>query len=314
MKWWLVGPSGLRRRVDEGGVLLGRGPGSDWVVPDTRASAVQALVTLGSKGLELRSLGRNPTRVDGKPEARARLKHGSVIELPGLVLHVEQEGIEQLTSWMVQLRDQRFALRRELLVGSGNACGLRVDGWPEQALVLRLAQGQPVVEALCELKLNGVPFEAGEIESLIDGDRVSCLGEQLLVRARGERVSTLIASPFPIAARFCFLPTGGELHLQFAGGGWLVAELPELRARLIATLLSPPGEFEVGEFVPDEVLLPRIWPGQSQRGRLDLNTLVHRTRKDLLRAGIDPGPLLERARRGGGVAFKLARGATVEIR
>ncbi len=313
MSWWLVGPSGLRRRLDGRGLILGRGPSSDWVARNNQVSAVHALVTLGSSGPQLRSLGRNPTRVDGKEASRARLRHGSIIELPGLSLSVEDDGEAGAISWMLVVRGQTFALRPDLVLGSGPGCPLRLDGWPTEALRFRVAQHQPVAEALAPLYLNGEPFEPGAVESLVGGDRLGTAREELEVVARGERVSTLIASPFPLAARFRFLPTGGVLQLSFAGDRHFEVDMPELRARLIATLLSPPHGYELGDFVPDEVLLPKIWPGQSERGRLDLNTLVHRARKDLLRAGVDPGSLLERARRGGGVALRLARGASVQV-
>ena len=89
--------------------------------------------------------------------------------------------------------------------------------------------------------------------------------------------------------------------------------LPEMRARLIATLLKPPGEYQAGEDIPDEVLIPSIWPGQKIRNRTDLNQLIHRTRKDLVKAGVDPHAVLERVGRVGATRFRLAADATVHF-
>jgi len=78
-------------------------------------------------------------------------------------------------------------------------------------------------------------------------------------------------------------------------------------------LLQPTGEYEPGDFVPDELVLPQIWPRQPERTRTDLNTLVHRVRKDLLKIGVDPTSVIERAATGGATRFHLAPGVHVEV-
>ena len=71
---------------------------------------------------------------------------------------------------------------------------------------------------------------------------------------------------------------------------------------------------ETGVFVPDDVLLTSIWPGNANRGRTDLNVLIHRTRKSLMNAGVNPSAVLARARQGRATAFHLAPAAKVEVR
>ena len=72
--------------------------------------------------------------------------------------------------------------------------------------------------------------------------------------------------------------------MGFADGATHTVDLAELRANLVAALLTPPRPYKAGELIPDDVLAPAIWPGQQERGRTDLNLLLHRTRKNLLRA------------------------------
>jgi hypothetical protein len=61
------------------------------------------------------------------------------------------------------------------------------------------------------------------------------------------------------------------------------------------------------------MVIKSIWAGQPGRGRTDLNVLIHRTRKDLLTAGINPAAVLARARKGGATSFRLAKDAAVSV-
>ena len=89
-------------------------------------------------------------------------------------------------------------------------------------------------------------------------------------------------------------------------------EVERSRRDLVAALLQPPPPFAPGGFVPDDVLLPRIWPGRAMT-RVDLNVLIHRTRHDLVRAEIDGATLLDRARGGSATRFRLAVDARVSV-
>ena len=89
--------------------------------------------------------------------------------------------------------------------------------------------------------------------------------------------------------------------------------LPDRRCDLIATLLQPPGGLDPGDFVSDEILAPRIWPGHPGKGRTDINLLLHRTRKSLIEAGVDGPALLVRGEGGGESRFVLASRAKVSI-
>jgi DNA-binding winged helix-turn-helix (wHTH) protein len=88
--------------------------------------------------------------------------------------------------------------------------------------------------------------------------------------------------------------------------------LPERRCDLVATLLSPPAPYRAGDPVPDDVLLPRLWPGRAMT-RGDLHVVLHRARHDLVRAELDGAALLVRAEGGAATSFRISRDATVIV-
>jgi hypothetical protein len=119
----------------------------------------------------------------------------------------------------------------------------------------------------------------------------------------------LAAPDLPVSAVLLFLQKGGRLTLGF-GAREHTAWLADRRCDLVASLLKPQGAYAPGDVVPDEVLFRRVWPG-GEPGRTELNTLVFRARKDLLKAGLDGAALLER--QPGGVRFRLAARAAVRV-
>lgn len=314
MSWWLEGETGWRRRIDAGGLSLGRRESCEVVLEDPRASTLQTLLLPGPEGLELRSIGRNATSVNGSPVARARLAEGDVIEVPGARFTVRR-GRQAAAGWVVHTSVGRFGLSGGAVVlGGGEAVDLQLPGLRGRVAALRVVSASVLLEALAPVEVRGEAVDIGGVEELLPGDEVRVGGQVFTLQAvRGQAAPTVGGTALPVRAEFSFLATGGRLVLAFADGRECAVELSELRARLVALLLKPPGGLEAGELVPDEDLLPRIWPGQPRRGRLDLNTLVHRTRKDLLEAGVNPAPVLVRPRAGGSVALRVARGAVVTV-
>ena len=61
--------------------------------------------------------------------------------------------------------------------------------------------------------------------------------------------------------------------------------VPERRFALLVSLLAPPDPLQAGDDVPDEIVLPQVWPRQPHKSRVDLNVLVARLRKDLEAGG-----------------------------
>jgi hypothetical protein len=133
-----------------------------------------------------------------------------------------------------------------------------------------------------------------------DGDAVAIAGE----RIRFEEVRPAVAvttdlrppSLLPVEVRFTFLGDGGRLWLRYPTGE-ADLKLPELRARLFATLLSGCGAASPGDWMDDDLVIPRVWPRHPGKTNFDLNVLVHRARKALVAAGVNAFALLQRENR-----------------
>jgi hypothetical protein len=321
---WLVRDSGARLRVPARGLVLGRRADCDIVLQDKRASQHHCILIPTLQGLEVIALGRNPTKVDGRAvERNAFVRHGQAVEVPGGLFMVHAPGERRAAgaqAWVAVHPDGHAYGVRQLpyTVGGGPEDDLQVRGWPAGALCFYGVQGALAVEVAGPVLLNGDELEPGAVEVVEPGDIFGVAGVELRIddaRARdGESTDMRARSPHPIDVLFEFLPNGGRLHLEFDDGEKMVVELAELRARLVAALLSPAGGYEAGEFIPDEVLLTSIWPGNTARGRTDLNVLIHRTRKSLMKSGINPSAVIARARQGRATSARLAPGAKVTVR
>ncbi len=322
---WLVRDTGARLRITARGVLIGRREDCDIVIDDPRASHHHALLTPTTRGLELVALGRNPTKVDGRRvDRQAIVQHGQAIEVPGGVFMVhapfDRRPRHPEPAWTVIHPDGNTYGIRQLpfTIGGVDADNLIIEGWPAAALCFYPVQGGMAVELTAQAQMNDDELEPGSVEVVDSDDMFTISGQSITLRdaSGGGEDSTQMRprSPHPTEVLFEFLPNGGRILLGFADGDRMTVSLPELRARLLAALLGPPGDYQPGEYIPDEVLLTSIWPGNTGRGRTDLNVLIHRTRKSLMNAGINPSAVLARARQGRATSFKLAPGAKVEVR
>jgi pSer/pThr/pTyr-binding forkhead associated (FHA) protein len=322
---WLVRDSGARLRLPSRGLIFGRREDCDVVLEDPRASFHHALVVPTLRGVELIALGRNPTRVDGRRvERQALVRHGQSIELPGALFMVhapfERRVHRTNPAWVLTHPDgHNYGIRQlPFSIGGSAEDDMAIEGWPPGVLCFYGVQGGMAVEVNAPVLLNEDELEAGAVEVVDSGD-VFTVGRSSVklndaAPESGESTALRPRSPHPVQATFEFLPNGGRLHLTFADGDRMSVQLPELRARLIATLMSPSGGYEAGEYIPDDVLLSSIWPGNAGRGRTDLNVLIHRTRKSLMKAGINPTAVLARARQGRATCLQLAPGAKVEVK
>jgi hypothetical protein len=320
---WLIREGGATLGIPERGLVLGRRQDCDVVLDSPKASQVHALLTPTLGGLELLAVGRNPTLVDGKPAVtRAVLADGAQLALPGATFTVRTGPSDQWSAqpWVVtDPSGHRYALRRlPFSIGGGERDHLQVSGWPVQAVELHAAGGAVVAEVRVAARLGGQDLLAGAVESVVDGDVLEIGGQRVVLTSTAgpSRETTVVVQDRGGARRvyFSFLPAGGQLELLFPGESERrVVVLAELRARLLAALLSPPKGYEPGDLLPDELLIPAIWSGSADRTRTDLNVLIYRTRKALLKAGLNPERVIERARTGGSTRFLLGRGATVHI-
>ncbi len=316
-------PSATPLRLDRWPLLVGRDPSCDVVLDKPEASRRHALISWTSRGLEVLPLGRNRILVNGQEvEGVAFVDEGDTIEFPGAELLVAERPPKKETegSWVIQHPDGGFYGVRHLpmTLGGGEGDDLFVPDWPETALTLHGAQGLLAVETRVDVIFNKHErLRAGSIETCETEDCYEIGGSRVYLRQptlEGQRSSTVVlpAGWLPRKAHFEFLPRGGRLQLEFSGGSPVTVQLSELRSLLVAALLSPQGGYTAGDFVPDEVLIPSIWSGRSVRGRTDVNILVHRTRKNLLAAGVNPAVLV-RAPKGGSTSFRLAPNARVIV-
>lgn len=317
---WLIREDGTRLRVDGRGVLLGRASGNDVIVSDPATSSVHALVRLGPTGPEILSFGRNPSLVNEVRVSGSRsLADGDRVALPGesFVLRLAGEAVSgtEMTWRVYGPQDRPYGVHRTpMTFGGGPEDDLFIPGLPAGAARASLAQGALVLELGIDAEISGRPVAAGDMHTsdvedvvVLGGTRLRIVGEP----AQGG-MSTEIRGPTPLptTVRFEFLPSGGQLDLTFPRGK-VSLRLAEIRARLVATLLSRDGELGPGDWYPDDLLIPKVWPRADNRTRVNVNILVHRVRQDLLKAGVNPFAVLERVDRA--TRLCLAPGAAVEV-
>ncbi len=318
---WLVTASGVRRRVGAHGVLIGRASSCDLVIDDEFMSSQHALIRRTSTGYELHSLGRNPTLVNGEQvEQIALVESGDRLELPGAAFTflVDAESRPEVDAFHLRVGADRYRVpRAPFSVGGSRHDDLYIPELPPAGLTFFTAGDALLLEpSEGGFELDGEPLRAEEIRAVGDGQGVVWGPVHLTVESASPNARNATTNMGDLAVlrrvRFRYLPTGGELELEI-GRESITCRMSELRCRLVAILLAPPDGFEPGEFVPDEAVIPLVWPRQPDRSHYDLNTLVHRLRKDLLRVGLDPTRIVERARSGGGTRFQLDTATVLDV-
>ncbi len=323
-QWWLRFSDGTDRRLDAGGMLIGRLPSCDVVVADLDCSRRQALIYLDAEGPRLVPMGRGATTRNGKPvDGPVALESGDTLTVPGLELRLDSEGVEgddDEALWLLQRSGGALfgVPRSPFVIGGGDDDDVRIEGLPPGAMRFHITQKQLSVESDHEIQIGDEPVPPGELVPLRPRRTVSLGDVSIKVIAGATDVTQTTrgrgapeAPPAPNEVRLEFLPRGGRLHLAM-GRDKYSTYLSDRRCDLVATLLQPPKGYNPGEFVPDDLVCAKVWPGKSM-GRTDLNVLVHRLRKDLMRAGVDALSLVQRARGGGGTPFTVAEGAKVAI-
>ena len=324
--WWLRAPDGSRRRIGAAGLLIGRRPDCDIVLRAAEASRAQALVHLAGEEPHLVAMGRAPTSVNGQvADGSTKLEPGVTISVPGLelVVDVEQDDAPAPEpTWVVEhVGGELFGVGSdELSVGGSSTDALSIQGLPDAALKFLSTAGALSVELGTDALIDDRQCGVGDIEGLRSGNvvqvgdhkfRVVTGGDQSVKSTAGISTHPDGLDAVPTLARLEFLPRGGRLHLELRGAT-LSTYLADRRCDLVACLLSPPPPYSAGEYVPDDIVAGRVWPGQT-KSRTDLNVLVHRVRKDLVRAGVEGCTLLARAPGGGATRFAVASDANVVV-
>lgn len=320
LRHWLVLPDAARFAITAGGVVIGRSSRCDVVIDHPQASRQHAIVVEQDQGPRVMALGRGRIEVNGAAiEHERALVDGDQLAVPGLTarISVGASGVHIRPAWTLRTRGgARFGLTRPTFVIGGSAdADLRIASLPPEAVRLEVG-AELVVVARVPVIIDGLTVAPGQprvlatatwIEVGDDGFHVDpSAGSTDAATAAELQVPTL-----PTLVAIEFLPRGGRLHVTIAGHAVTVF-LSEKRCDLVAALLRPPLPLVAGEFISDDVLLPRLWPGRTMT-RVDLNTLVHRTRQDLAPLGLDPAELIARAPGGGATRFGLAPGAVVRF-
>ncbi len=266
-------------------------------------------------------LGAASCMVAGKAvDAPTGLVEGDTIRIGELELSVIGEAREDAgPRWLVQMVGGGLysVAKPRFSIGGDSSDDLRSDALAAGAVVLSPSDGFMGVEVnVANVKVAGKVLEQGDVGSARVGDLIKVGGLALRILA-GDSSSAettrhhLRSDPGAASVTLAFLPRGGrvEMHVE---GRIVTVYLAERRCNLVASLLQPPDGFEPGDFVDDEVVIPRVWPNQS-KSRTDLNTLLHRVRKDLIGAGVDGAQLIDRAEGGGATRFRLKSGASVRV-
>ena len=320
MASWLITEDGTRLRVGRGGVLIGRRSSCDLVVPQKGASRRHALVRAAASGGEVVHFGRGPTHRNGVAvQDVAPLTDGDQLEIAGFTVRFVADAADsEERQWVLESAGGTLwgVTRTPFVVGSAAASDLEIAGWPAEAARFHALPDSLVVELCAPGRVRDVAVASEEFVGLGAGDRIEFggVGLRVLAPGLGSEGTTHLAPGIrpPTAVSLHFHERGGLLSLHF-GCERLSVHLPDRRCDLVAALLRPPGDRRAGDFVSDDELAPRVWPGQFGKGRTDLNLLLHRTRRSLLEAGIDGPALLERGRGGGETRFVLPRDVPVTV-
>ncbi len=283
------------------------------------------MLYVGAEGAHIVPLGRAETRVGSTPiQASTPLEAGSTVSVPGVELVIETEDApkddDEDAVWVVErVGGGLFGVgARGITLGSGVADDVRVEGLPQGAVALRVAQGRLFAEATTEVRVGDSVLPAGGIQSLVADDVVAVAAVQLRILAGDVAGAGSTAGvggrdepARPTRVELAYLPRGGRLSLTLQGEEYALY-LADRRCDLVACLLRPPTPYRPGDAIPDEVLMSKLWPRTDVSGSA-LNVLLHRLRKDLVRAGVDGCDTIARPPGGGAVRFSLDTRAHVMV-
>ncbi|MBP9205412.1 MAG: FHA domain-containing protein [Kofleriaceae bacterium] len=315
--YWLA-TGAARARIRPAGLVLGRGADCDVVVDAPSVSRHHAVLHLGADGPVVVTLGPAGVTINGRArDGVIDLAGGDVVEVAEqrfVLIDEPDPDAAPSSRWM--LRDgtgQLFGVNRTpFSLGAEPGADLRLPGWPVGAARLHAAH-ELHVEAGVDLSLDGVALTAGEVVLAPVGSRLGHGDAVLEIAAGGpvHQAGTAGRLGPPDRVTLEFLPRGGRLSVGW-GGRERAVYLPERRCELVALLLQPPAPHQLGEYIPDDLLIARLWPGQS-RTRADLNVVIHRARADLLRGDLDGARLVQRADGGRGTRFDVEPSARVAV-
>ena len=324
-RWRLEFEAGDKLALRRGVVVVGRSSSCDVVLDDPAISRRQLLLHVTAEGVVLANVGRQAVSRNGSEiDESALAGDGDRIRIGGSPFAVVRATVaeEAESRWILRL-DGGLTLkprRTPFTVGGGGADDLRLDGWPAAGLSLHDVDTGVIVE----LGADSGSLLRDDERSAFDADGFArvALGGELLVGGRrfaflqgdgGLEGSTEIGGVETVVeVRLEAYKRGGVLSIG-RGGATVEVFLAQRRFALLRALLSPNKPALAGDLVPVEALCRTIWPDDPHKDESDFNVLLYRVRRDLLRAGIDAGAVIERARGSGMVRSPLGEGARVMI-
>jgi hypothetical protein len=311
----------VARPVTVKGLMLGREADCDVVSQDPSASRRHALLRLTSAGVELVPLGRADTEVNGTAITKpTMLADGDRIAVPGIT------AVVAITSQAATIKGPTRTLLRSangesfgisyspFVLGGASDDDLIVQGWPEHAITLHVANHEPHIEALTpDVTINGEPAGLDDIVAVGDGDVLALAGQAFTVVQARAAATTAAGTQHPVPRRIRveMLPRGGRVFFTM-GDAEHVVYLADRRLDLLVTLLQPPTG-RGGDYVPDDVVRARVWPRSPGVSRQEINTLISRCRRDLLDVGLPGARLIERAPGGGGTRIVVMPNAEITV-
>jgi hypothetical protein len=309
-----------RVQLNGGSALLGRSPDCDVVISDARVSRHHALLRVVANGIEAVPLVRQLVTVNGAPlEAPRALRDGDVLGVAdhAFTLSVEPAAeVAEPDPWFIECDAGVLVAvgADRVSVGSGVEDRLVIREWEPGALALEVVGGRLMLEVNVAGVVADGPRAVGDLVTLRAGSEVSSRGASFRVISLPADLSKPTTRPLvdelATGLSLTFLPRGGNLTVS-VGARTRKVYLADRRCELIASLMQPPQPYGVGELIPDEVIIAKLW-GESRGGRTDLNTLVWRLRKDLAEAGLEDVTLF--ARMNGGLRLLFGEGAPVTVR
>ncbi len=316
----LLTPDGASLRVGPQGLLIGREHGCDVLITDPAISRRHVLIRVGAEGAELVPLGRVPVTLNGQPCSRPQaLVDGDLLQVADQTFTVQVElqgpGTSPSSGYLLVRGGSSFAISHTpFQVGGGPTDDLVLGGWPASALRFHVAQNELFVELLHgSATIGDESIATDALEALDVGDVLGYLDEKLGIAKASDRAHTTVAvsiQALPSKIMVELLPRGGRVVFSMPDGDHTVY-LADRRLDLVMALLKPPSGFAPGDFIPDDVLRPLVWPRNPNVIRSEINVHITRVRKDLLAAGLAGPRLLQRSPGGGGTRLALAPGCEI---
>lgn len=320
--WFAVTAQGTALRVSALGLVIGRAPTCDLVLGEPEVSRRHVLLQFGLRGqLDIVPFPGARTTVNGVPlDTPVPARDGDVLAFPGgtsvrLARRAGDASPTAAHAWLFAVHGRRIGLRRTDVVLGGGDDDVMIEKWPPAAAALIWSDDRPhFVPRIDGFARAGAALAPEVAVALAAGDHIShsgCTIEVLLETvdpAPTDRGAVRIT-----AVTLELLSAGGVITVTTTHGEHR-ALLAERRFALACALLAPPPPYIPGEFIPDEIVIERVWPRNSSADRGDLNQLVFRLRSDLKAAGLSRFELIERFAKGGAARFLVDASVSITVR